>query len=188
MNTFGKHLFRAALFTSALLAAGLVSAATPEPLGFKGIVLGSDLAQLRADHRIECRSACAPSADRICNLRPHERETLAGDPVSSVFWFYWRDRLTSISINLEEKHFGKAVEALSQKYGKPTLKTEMVRNHQDSAFENRTYTWKHANGSLTAQRYSGMLNRSTIRFADDAVIQAIAVQRDKAVRDSHQDL
>ena len=170
---------------------GFVSAAwatAAEPLAFKGIALGSPSTAIAQDPRYDCRATRAPAADRICSLRHQEQETIAGVPVNSLFWFYYRGRLTSIVINLDERHFDKVVTALQAKYGQGETRMAPVRNLKGAGFENRTHTWRQADGTLQAQRYAGRLDKSTLRFADDAAIRAITQQRSRVKTAPESDL
>lgn len=177
-------------YLPALLAAiSLAAQAAPtEKFGFKGVELGSGIANLANNPKYECRTASAPGADTICGLRVQEKETIAGAPVRSLFFFYFDGRLTGISIHLEERHFAPVVEALRAKYGEGRLLTESIRNLKDVAFENRTYTWKAGGDSLTAQRYAGRVDQSAIRFSADELIRSIERHRAAVAKDPRKDL
>ncbi len=174
----------------ALAWAGLAPGAPPpaEHFAFKGIELGSAIADVASSPRFECRTASAPAADTICGLRPKETETIAGAPVRSVFFFYFEGRLTSIAIHVEAKHFGQVADALRGKYGEASEKTESIRNLRGVAFENRTYAWKTATESLTAQRYAGRVDQSAIRYAADELIRSIEARRALRAKDPRKDL
>lgn len=170
----------------ALLALPLLAGvAQAEPLGFKGYLLGSTFLQ---DARYDCRALTTPLGDSICALRGHERETVAGAPARSVFRYYAGGRLSGIVIHFEEKHFQTVVQALVGKYGQATLRTEILKNLEGKAFENRLYTWRQPEGSLVAQRYSGRLDQSSLRFTDDQAIRALNQQRAGRDRNPQRDL
>ena len=149
----------------------------PEPLAFKGIALGAPITAIANDPRYQCLATRAPAADRICSLRPQEQETMAGVPINSLFWFPYRGRLTSIPIHLDERYFSQVVGALQAKYGPGETRVEAVKNLKGASFDNQIHTWRQAGGSLVAQRYAGRLDKSSVRYADEAAIQEIAVQR-----------
>ena len=140
-----KHLIGAIL----LFAAAPVLAEA-EKLGFKGVELGSNLAQIASNPKFDCRVVSTPIADKVCSLRLHEKETIAGAPIDSLFYFYDQTGLTGIVVNLDEKHFQPVVAALTEKFGSPSLKTETVKSLKGAAFENRTYRWSKPEGSLQA--------------------------------------
>jgi len=164
-----------------LLAAACLAtaawAAPQEPLAFKGIALGAPVTTIASDPRYDCRVTRAPAADRICSLRPQEQETMAGAPVNSIFWFFYRGKLTSISMNIDERHFNQVVAALQAKYGPGETRSEPVKNLKGARFDNHIHAWRQAGGSLVAQRYAGRLDKSSIRYADEAAIRAIGEQR-----------
>lgn len=176
------------LIGGVLLALALPVSASPEKLGFKGVDLGSNLSLITSNPKYECHVVSTPIADKVCNLRAKEKETIAGAPVDSVFYFYDQNGLTGIVLNLPESHFQTVVTALSEKYGAAQLKTEVVKSLKGAAFENRTYRWTHPDGSLQAQRYAGRLDKSLIRFTDDSAAQRLQQRRALLAKDPRKDL
>ena len=63
-----------------------------------------------------------------------------------------------------------------------------MNNLNGTAFENRTLTWKKPEGSLTAQRYGGRLDRSLIRFTDDGAAQRLQQRRSLLAKAPRKDL
>lgn len=175
------------LFGLALVFSSAV-AAPPEKFGFKGIELGSGSATVASNPRYECHTARTPAADTICSLRAQEKETIAGAPIKSLFFFYYDGKLTGITIHLEEKHFVQVTKALRSKYGDGRVQTELIRNLKGVTFENQSYTWKTTSETLLAQRYSGRLDQSSIRFSADELIQRIEQRRSILDRDPSKDL
>lgn len=175
-----------------LLGAALLLAAMPAPaadkLGFKGVELGSSLAQIASNPKYECHIVSTPIADKICSLRAQEKETIAGAPIDSLFYFYDQSGLTGIVVNLPEKHFQPVIAALSEKFGAPELKTETVKSLKGVTHENRTYRWVHPEGSLQAERYAGRLDKSSIRFTDDNAAQRVQQRRALLAKDPRKDL
>ncbi len=181
-----------ARIAAGLLAWTLAFAATAAPAAekftFKGIELGSGIAAVANNPKYDCRAASAPAADTICGLRPREKETIAGAPVRSLFFFYYDGKLTSLSIHLEEKHFATVTEALRGKYGAAPVRVENLRNLKGVSFENRIYTWKSPTETLTAQRYAGRVDQSVIRYVADDAIRRIEERRAAVARDPRKDL
>ncbi len=173
---------------AALLLAAAPALAAAEKLGFKGVTLGSDLSQIASNPKFDCRIVVTPIADKVCSLRPRERETIAGAPVESLFYFYDQTGLTGIVVHLDEKHFQPVVSALTDKFGSPVLKTEVVKNLKGAGFENRTYRWTRPEGSLQAQRYAGRLDKSAIRFTDDSAALRNQQRRALLAKDPRKDL
>lgn len=176
------------LIGAVLLLAAASASAESEKLAFKGVELGSSLAQIASNPKFDCRVVTTPIADKVCSLRPREKETIAGAPVDSLFYFYDQTSLTGIVVNLEERHFQSVVAALIEKFGSPSLKTEALKNLKGAAFENRTYRWNRPEGSLQAQRYAGRLDKSAIRFTDDSAALRIQQRRTLLAKDPRKDL
>ena len=176
------------VFLFGLACALLPLAGQAEPLGFKGVVLGSPLARVASDPRHDCRAVNTPIGDTICSLRRREAETIAGAPITSLFYFYDVGSLSGIQITIAEKDFQRVVDALAAKYGAGVLTAEKVKNRSGATFENRTWTWQRPDGSLRAQRYSGRLDKSTIRYSDDSAAQRIQQRRAAAAKDPGKDL
>jgi hypothetical protein len=153
-------------------------AGTAEPtLAFKGVALGSSITAISDDPRYACPAITAPGADRICSLREHEKETIAGVPVRSLFWFFYRGRLNRIVINIDESDFAKVEAALQSRYGPGEVRTEGISNLKGKRFENRIHSWHPAGGSLVAQRYAGRVDWSVIRYSDEETLRGIREQR-----------
>jgi hypothetical protein len=170
------------------LALPAMAAPPAEQFAFKGIELGSGIGAVASNPKYECRTASAPAADTICGLRPREKETMAGAPVRSLFFFYYDGKLTSLSIHLEEKHFATVTGALRGKYGEAPPRVETIRNLKGVSFENRLYTWKTPTQTLTAQRYAGRVDQSVIRYAADDLIRRIEERRAAVAKDPSKDL
>jgi hypothetical protein len=159
--------------------AAIAPAWAGEPLGFKGQTLGTSNVAIAQDPRFDCRAVHTPTADQVCALRPKEQETIAGKPVSGLYYFYDQARLTGIVISLTESHFQAVTQALQAKYGKPQVSTEAVKNLKGEAYENRTLTWRQGPALLQAQRYAGRLDRSLIRLSDVAAADRVGQRRAK---------
>lgn len=171
-----------------ILALALAGTAHAEPFAFKGVALGSDIGLIAGDARYQCRAAPAPGADRICNLRAGAEETLIGAPVHSIFWFYYHGRLTGITIQFDETRFDAAVAALAQRYGAAEVQREDIRNLAGKHFENRRHHWRRDGASLVAERYAGRLDRSSLRYADEAAIARIEARRKRIRATPEQDI
>ena len=178
-----KHLIGAALLLTLSPAH-----AGAEKLGFKGVELGSSLSRIASNPRYDCRVVNTPIADMVCSLRPNEKETIAGAPIDVLFYFYDQSTLTGIVVSLAEKHFQPAINALSEKFGKPSLKSDTVKNLKGNVFEDRIFSWTRPEGSLQAQRYAGRLDKSSIRFTDDAAAHRIEQRRALLAKDPRKDL
>lgn len=170
--------------------AGLAFAlpAQAEGYGFKGVTLGSHIGLVANDPKYDCRYVTTPTADRVCGLRKDETETMAGARVDSVFYYYDQSALTGIVIHLPEEQFQSVVAALTTKYGNAARSTETLRNLKGRPFENHIYRWHQPGQSIVAQRYSGRLDRASVRIADDLAAGRIKERRERLAREPQQDL
>lgn len=177
------------LLLPAALASLLASpAALAERYGFKGILLGSHVSLIANNPKYDCRPVKTPTADRVCSLRKDEVETMAGVPVDAIFYFYDQSALTGISIHLPEKHFKEVVSALTSKYGASARIVETVKNFSGESFQNQVHTWRQDGESLVAQRYSGRLDKSSVRITDDGAAARIRARRERIQQEPHSDL
>jgi hypothetical protein len=182
-------LSSSSFFWPATLAALLFAPiAQAEPYGFKGILLGSHVGLIANNPKYDCRAVRTPTADRVCGLRKDETETMAGVAVTSVFYFYDQSALTGIAIGLDEKHFQTVVKALGDKYGTAALTKETIKNLNGQTFENRSHTWRQNGQSIIAQRYSGRVDRSSVRIGEDGAATRIRQRREQLERRPQQDL
>lgn len=173
----------------AILAGLLASPAVlAESYGFKGVVLGSHVSQIANNPKYDCRAVKTPTADRVCGLRKDETETMAGVPVDAIFYFYDQSALTGISIHLPEKHFKAVVSALTSKYGASARSVETVKNLGGDPFENHIHSWHQEGQSMVAQRYSGRLDKSSVRISDDNADQRIKERRERIKQKPASDL
>ncbi len=175
------HLFASVL----LLAAGLAQA---EPLGFKGVNLGSPLPRVASDPRCECRAVNTSLGDTICSLRAKEVETIAGANTLSLFYYYDAGALSGIQITVAEPDFQRIADALASKYGAAKVSVERIKNLKGETFENRLHRWQQADGVLEAVRYSGRIDRSVIRYTDDKAAARVQQRRAAAKKDPRKDL
>lgn len=177
-------------FTAILTLASLAAmpSAGAEAYGFKGALLGSHVGLVANNPKYDCRAVNTPTADRVCGLRKDEQETMAGVPVESVFYYYDQGLLTGVVVHLDEKRFQTVVEALRVKYGSPVTTTETLKTLAGTAFENRIHTWRQAGQSIVAQRYSGRVDKSSIRILDDGAAERIRQRRDAVAKQPARDL
>jgi hypothetical protein len=166
----------------------VAAAAQAEPLGFKGVDLGSPLPRVASDPRSECRAVNTSLGDTICSLRAREVETIAGVDIVSLFHFYDAGALTGIQITVAEKGFQRVVDALAGKYGPTKVTVERVQNVKGESFDNRVHRWQQADGVMEAVRYSGRLDRSVIRITDEKAAGRIQQRRAAAKKDPRKDL
>lgn len=160
--------------------------ARAERLGFKGLVLGAPLERVASDPRHECRAVATPLGDVICGLRSGESETIAGAPIQSLHYFFDAGRLTGIHLTVAERDYARITQALAGKYGSGASRTEPIKSQGGASHENRVLTWSREGDSLKAERYSGRLDRSLIRYGEDGAEERIRQRR--TLKDPSRDL
>lgn len=173
---------------AALAALLLALPAAAESYGFKGATIGSSLSLMTSNPLIECIPSSVPTADHICFLGKGAAETIADSPVDSIFYFYFQNRLTGITISFEEKDFENVVKALQNKYGTPTRQSETVKTLAGKTYENVTYRWQQAGQSIKAERYAARIDKSSIQISDDGAELRVKQFREHAVKRSGDDL
>lgn len=176
------------LFAACACLLPVFAAARAETFGFKGVELGSNIANVASNPKYDCRAVTTPIADKVCSLRAKETETIAGAPVDALFYFYDSLTLTGIVISFDERHFQPVVAALTDKYGPGQLSREPVRNLKGVAFENHSWLWRKPEGSLQALRYAGRLDKSSIRITDEGAASRIQQRRALLAKDPRKDL
>lgn len=165
-----------------------VSFAEEPTFDFKGIKLGSDISSIENNSKFTCRDSNLLGADRVCTLKHRERETVANTAVKTITLLYYSGKLECISILIEEKNFTEVVEALMEKYGKGTLKSEMLQNRMGSTFENQVYSWRRGNSNLEAIRYFGNIEKAHLKYFTDFSIKEFARRRDITTKEKAKDL
>ena len=125
----------------------------------------------------------SPVADRVCRLKPPERETIAGAPVKGLFLYYYSGKLEMITITLDPKHFPEVVAALTEKYGTGSLETETLKNLTGATFENKMYSWRRNKATLEAQTYGRNLETSSVIYRTDFSLQEYTRRSGAAVKE-----
>jgi hypothetical protein len=174
-------------FTILLLLASSGSAQEP-PFDFKGIALGSDISSIESNSRFSCRDPQSPIADRVCSLKFGERETIAGASVQVLLLYYYSGTLETISITFDAKHFSGVADALAEKYGAGSVKTEALQNRMGATFENKVYSWRRNNATLEVKRYSSKLDTSSVMCRTDFALQEFARRRGTTAKEKAKDL
>jgi hypothetical protein len=188
INT-GFIKMRKILSVLALTSISALALANPESFEFKGAVLGSNLADFESNPKYSCMNPNRPLvADKVCMLDSNNKETIAGAPISSLMFMFYSEKLSAISITLEEKYYSQVVGALTEKYGQGGHKSETIRNRMGTSFENNIYTWIKPDGMLTATRYSGKLDTSKILYNSAKSMEEYRNRRGTSSKDQAKDL
>lgn len=173
----------------ALASISTLALANPAPFEFKGIALGSDLADFESNPKYSCWDPNKPLVvDNVCKLNSSDIETIAGAPVKSLLFLFHAEKLSSISIHLEEKYFTQVVEALTEKYGQGQYTSEVIKNRMGTSFKNKNYTWIKLGVLLEATRYAGKLDTSVVLYRTVKSIEEYKNRRGTSSKDHAKDL
>lgn len=172
---------RFVILTILLLAAP--GSAQEAPFDFNGIALGSHASSIEGTSRFSCMDPRSPVADRLCRLKPPERETIAGAPVKGLFLYYYSGKLEMITVTLDPNHFPGVVAALTEKYGTGSLETETLKNLTGATFENKIYSWRRNKATLEAQTYGRNLETSSVIYRTDFSLQEYTRRSGAAVKE-----
>lgn len=174
--------------STALVATMYSTTATAEAYGFKGAEIGSPISRTADNPKLECRQVSAPTADHICFLRQGESETIAGNPLDSIYYYYFQGRLTGITMTFEEVYFTDVVQALGQKYGQAVRDTDKIKTLGGKDYENIILRWQQAGQSIEARRYSARVDKSSVNISEDGAAQRIKQIREHSVTQPQNDL
>jgi hypothetical protein len=118
--------------------------------------------------------------DQICGLSTGESETIAGVPVKTMVLSIYDGKLHAIIINFDPDGFDQVVDGLKEKYGESNPMNEQIQNRMGATFENSTFSWRRADATLKATKYSASLDQSSVMFRTDFAIEEFKRRRDAA--------
>lgn len=178
MKRLARIIISSLIFYQALAA---------EPIsGFKDILIGSDLAQVKDSPRFECSSGGAAGSDATCFSQGEE--TIAGQKANSVILKYYEHKLGAIYISFPSASFPKIAEALVQKYGSPKTRHEMLQNRLGATFDNSIHTWVSKDVILEASQYSDSIDKSTLVYVRSGAMEAYKKKKAEAAKENASDL
>lgn len=153
--------------------AGLMaSEAMAQGLAFKDLVIDGSFAEARKLRDFRCVPPKSHPADVSCTLDSRGNETIAGVPVLSLVMLGYGDLLDTIAVTMAAKDFAEVVNALKERYGTPTRDVpSVVTNRMGASYEQRIYEWRMAEGTISAHRYAGKLEHSTVMYSSVKSLQ-----------------
>ena len=156
-------------------------AAPVEPITLKGIAPGMTLDELELAIP-NFSAACSPSADKTLSqaedgrcsyFRPRYTNpvietfhTFADKHVSSWRFYGRESRLHAIVLAFDPDNYVDICKALTAKYGIPKTSSETISNRMNAKFENVTAVWRRGTQALTATRYAGDIETSSLLLED----------------------
>lgn len=180
------------LYLPLALALSTVSLAQSQGFDFKGLPLGSSVADVKAKFpdyycskstagstlsdtscrlspEIKCLSEQAPYPDnRSCREAVMKAMTYAGVD-SNISLFFYDEKLGMASVTFGAESFSTVVASMRDKHGEPTTKkAEPVTNRMGATFENQIMEWKKSGTTIQAEKYATRVDRSSVKVFDDA--------------------
>lgn len=115
---------KAALIVFAVVAAmcshGAFAQDVEERFDFKGIKLGTPLAEVRAAASLHCSAGASTQFDTICMYKNKADKTYAGLPAQDIMFGFFADRLDSVIVLTKGADYEAIKSALDSKFGEVT--------------------------------------------------------------------
>jgi hypothetical protein len=192
--------FRSILAVVALLAANGAAFAqtTPQRADFKGAALGMPIEEWRAVNsghfnlRYSCRAVEArfkALGDTNCTLQSSQRETIAGVEAKSASFWWYGDALSSIRIAFDSSQYIAVVDALTERWGKPTaIEEREVVTGAGARLSNTITRWRIGGDIIEASRYGSSIRESGVRYTSEATLAEFDRRSGDAAKKGSKDL
>jgi hypothetical protein len=157
-------------FVACLLAFCAVAAVAqePEPLfEFKGVPLRTSEEEFRKVHADFVCSDVGGDAkalgDRVCHGGLRTPFTYGGVPVKIVAAYFYADRLSTVNVSIEERHFRTLSQTLVEAFGSPaSSKEDELSTRAGGTYTNTTNVWRKGASTVMARRYAGRIDTSSV--------------------------
>lgn len=188
------------------------SFAQSEGFDFKGLPLGSTVADLKAKFpEYYCNKSTAgnPLSDTSCSLSPEMKCLMEQAPYpdnrscreavmqamtyagvrSEVSLMFYDDKLGMARATFGADSFSNVVASMREKYGEPTTKkAEPVTNRMGATFENQILEWKKAGTTIQAEKYATRVDRSSVKVFQDAYFAEFEKRRGAKAQQGAKDI
>lgn len=170
-----------------ILIAALPTAVMAEPYSFKMFKLDATRAEvMEARPGMSCREGPPPIADHTCSLT---YETIAEKEVQLLSLSFYDDRLSMIRLVINQADFSAVIDALSERYGKPTsTDTSAYTNATGAKFDRKAIRWRGDRSDIDAREYGGRIDRSAIQFQMHDALDKFRLRRDRQRSGASKDL
>lgn len=149
--------------------------------GFKEIALGSSILQAVNTGKFSCQNVKSSLSDTICGLWPIVKETIAGAPAKDVILFIVDRRVSIIRVGFSPEDFDQVLDAMTEKYGQPTIKDSDLTTRVGAVYKNREATWSTSDARLILSKYRGKVTEGALSIYDkDAFERAIQRRSEQA--------
>lgn len=156
--------------------------------GFKDISLGSSILQAVNSGKFTCKNVKSSHSDTICGLWPIVKETIAGAPAKDVILFVVDRKVSIIRVGFSPGDFDQILDAMTEKYGQPSLKESDLATRLGAVYTNRTATWVTADARLVLSKYQGKVSEGALSIFDKDALDQATQRRDEQAGDNSGDL
>ncbi len=192
--------YQAIMAVVALLAVNGAALAqtTPQRADFKGAVLGMPIEDWRAvnNGHFNLRYSCRNVEDKLktlgdtnCTLQFSQRETIAGVEAKSASFWWYGDALSSIRIAFDSGQYVAVVDALTERWGKPTaIEDREVVTGAGVRLNNTITRWRIGGDIIEASRYGSSIRESGVRYISEAALSEFERRNGSAAKKGSKDL
>lgn len=179
-----RLLYLLACFTHPTLAQAEDSTRT----GFKDIALGSSILHAVNTGKFTCKNVKSSVSDTICGLWPSVKETIAGAPAKNVVLFIVDRKVSIIRVGFSPEDFDQVLDAMTEKYGKPTVKDSELTTRLGAVYKNRTASWSTSDARLELSKYQGKVTDGALSIYDKDAFERATQRRSEQAEGNANDL
>lgn len=191
-------MIRATALMALALAAPIMASAQVPPLEIKGVKLDSPISEFKARFPgASCRadgSACSAfptdsmaaackGIDAQCRKAVMD-QFMFGPASASMFFAMVRDgRIGALSVIVSSADVDAVVDAMTQKYGKPSSdKTGVLQNRMGASFDNREVLWNRPDGQISVTKRSADIDTGAVTMMTASYISASPKDRQEKAK------
>jgi len=198
-------------YLSFALTLSTVSLAQTQGFDFKGLPLGSSVADVKAQHPdYYCRSTPgSPLGDTNCSLSPEMKCLMEQAPYpdnrscreavvkamtyagvrADISLMFYEDKLGMARVAFGSDGFASVIASMREKYGEPTTKkSEPITNHMGATFENQILEWKSGGATVQAEKYASRVDRSSVKVFLDSYMTEFEKRKGAKAQQGAKDL
>lgn len=199
------------LYLSFALTLSTASLAQNQGFDFKGLSLGSSVADIKAKHPdYYCKSTSGGLlGDANCSLSPEMKCLMEQGPYpdnrscreavvkamtyagvrADISLMFYEDKLGMVRVTFGSDGFAASIESMREKYGEPTTKkSEPITNRLGATFENQILEWKNGGATVQAEKYASRVDRSSVKVFLDSYMTEFEKRRGAKAQQGAKDL
>lgn len=199
------------LYFSFVLTLSTASLAQSPGIDFKGLPLGSSVADVKAKFpEYYCKTTPGnPLGDTSCSLAPEMKCLMEQGPYpdnrsckeavmnamtyagvrADISLMFYDDKLGMARVTFSSDGFSNVAASMRDKYGEPTTKkAEPVTNRMGTTFENQILEWKNPGATIQAEKYATRVDKSSVKVFLDSYLTEFEKRRGAKVQQGAKDL